>query len=69
MERETLTITLLDDGSGGFKVDGTKLGGSEAEILELYKELAKATGGDFKVERHVHRHPHSHGQGEHLHQH
>jgi hypothetical protein len=69
MEREVLTITLLDDGSGGFKVDGTKLKGSEAEILGLYGDLAKATGGEFKVEKHVHKHPHVHGQGEHLHQH
>ena len=69
MDRETITITLLDDGSGGFKVDGTKLGGSEAEILALYGDLARATGGDFKVEKHVHKHPHGHHHGEHLHQH
>jgi len=63
-----ITITLLDDGSGGFKTDSTKLQGSEKEILELYEDLAGTGGGDFKVEKHVHGLHQHHGHKQHLHQ-
>jgi len=61
MSEATIKITLRAD--GGFDVDARGVKGSEKQILDLLRSLAREVGGELEVERHVggaHDHVHVH---------
>ena len=60
-----LVITINDDGT--INSNGTKLIGSEKELLEDLLSLAEEVGGDLVVEKHVHNHTHNHHGHDHEH--
>jgi hypothetical protein len=45
---------ILEDGT--VKADSSKLAGSEQQIRDMLEEIARETGGELVVEKHVHRH-------------
>lgn len=59
-----LVIEICDDGT--FKLNGTGMIGTETELLNDLKALAKEVGdGELKVEKHIHKHSHGHTNDHH----
>ena len=69
MAKKQLFIEITADGN--FKLDASKMPGTEQDILDLLEAIASEVGGDpaaLKVEQHIHKHPHGHvTHGDHVH--